>query len=58
MLNVFAVGAGGFTTFSIFALVTADLIKAGHTGTAFLYVTLSVLAGIAVIFAMEYLGVK
>ena len=44
---------GGFTTFSTFALETADLMKAGHTGAAFLYVLLSVLAGVAVIFAVE-----
>ena len=48
---------GGFTTFSTFALETADLMKAGHTGAAFLYVLLSVLAGVAVIFAVEAFSV-
>ena len=34
---------------NIFALETADLMKAGHMGTALLYVLLSVLVGVAVI---------
>ena len=49
---------GGFTTFSTFALETSDLIKAGHMGTALLYVVLSVLAGVAVIFTLEYITLK
>ena len=49
---------GGFTTFSTFALETSNLIKAGHMGTAFLYVVLSVLAGVAVIFAVEYINLR
>ena len=49
---------GGFTTFSTFALETADLIKAGHTGAALAYVLLSVLVGVAVIFIVEYMTVK
>lgn len=49
---------GGFTTFSTFALETADLIRAGHPAAAFLYAALSVLAGTAVIFAVEWLGAK
>ena len=49
---------GGFTTFSTFALESADLMKAGHTGTALLYVLLSVLVGVAVIFVVEYVTMK
>lgn len=49
---------GGFTTFSTFALETADLVKGGHTAAAFIYVLLSVLAGTAVIFIAEYLMAK
>ena len=49
---------GGFTTFSTFALETSDLIKAGHMGMSFLYVVISVLAGVAVIFALEYITLK
>jgi CrcB protein len=44
---------GGFTTFSTFALETADLMKTGHPVAAILYVVLSVLAGVAAVFLME-----
>ena len=46
---------GGFTTFSTFALETADLMKAGNTVTALIYVLGSVIVGTAFIFAAEYL---
>lgn len=45
---------GGFTTFSTFALETSGLIKNGNTGTAFLYMVLSIVTGICVIFAAQY----
>lgn len=44
---------GGFTTFSTFALETGDLIKSGNTEMAFLYVLLSVIIGVSVIFLPE-----
>ena len=49
---------GGFTTFSTFALETADLMKAGNTMVALLYVVLSVIVAVGVIFAVEYLTLK
>ena len=47
---------GGFTTFSTFALETTELLKAGHVVVAFTYVLLSVLVGVGVIFAVEYVS--
>ena len=44
---------GGFTTFSTFALETGDLIKSGNIEMAFLYVLLSVVVGVSVIFLPE-----
>ena len=37
---------------------TAELMKNGHAGFAALYALLSVLAGVAVIFAIEYMSIK
>lgn len=54
MLNIIIVGLGGFTTFSAFALESTELIKAGNDIAAFIYMIGSVLAGIVVIFAVEY----
>ena len=42
---------GGFTTFSTFALETETLIKTGHIGFAVLYVVLSVVVGVGLVFA-------
>lgn len=44
---------GGFTTFSTLALESADLMKNGHMIIAFLYVCLSVILGVAAIFAAQ-----
>lgn len=46
---------GGFTTFSTFALETGDLIKNGNVEMAFLYVILSVVIGVSVIFLPDLL---
>lgn len=46
---------GGFTTFSTFAYESADLIKNGHMLTAFSYVFISIVLGIAAIFAAQIL---
>ena len=46
---------GGFTTFSTFAYESADLIKGGHMMTAFAYVCMSVVLGIAAIFTAQIL---
>ena len=42
---------GGFTTFSSFALETADLMKDGKIHLAVIYTVLSVLLGVLAIFA-------
>lgn len=42
---------GGFTTFSTFALETETLIKTGHIGLALLYVVLSMVVGVGLVFA-------
>ena len=42
---------GGFTTFSSFALETADLMKAGKMHLAVLYTVLSVSLGVLSVFA-------
>ena len=42
---------GGFTTFSTFALETETLLKTGHIGLAVLYVALSVVLGVGLVFA-------
>lgn len=47
---------GGFTTFSSFALETNQLLLKGQVGTAVLYVTLSAAAGIAAVFAAQYVS--
>ncbi|MBQ4059878.1 MAG: fluoride efflux transporter CrcB [Lachnospiraceae bacterium] len=49
---------GGFTTFSTFALESAELIKNGNALIALAYMLGSVMVGVGVIFAIEYFGVK
>ena len=46
---------GGFTTFSTFALETGDLIKAGNMEVAFLYILLSTVLGVSIIFIPDLL---
>ena len=44
---------GGFTTFSSFALETQQLAQKGESRMAFLYVLLSVLLGVSMVFLAE-----
>ena len=46
---------GGFTTFSTFAYESADLIKNGQMLTSFAYVCISIILGVAAIFAAQIL---
>lgn len=46
---------GGFTTFSAFALENLQLIKLGASATAFIYIALSVVLGILLVFIGYYL---
>ena len=49
---------GGFTTFSTFALETADLIAGGHFAVACTYVVLSTLAGVASVLWIESVSLQ
>jgi len=46
---------GGFTTFSTFALETTDLVRAGHTGLAILYIFLSLMMGVLAVLMAQIL---
>jgi CrcB protein len=46
---------GGFTTFSAFSLENMGMLQSGKTGMAFLYITLTVVLGIAATFAGYHL---
>lgn len=47
---------GGFTTFSSFALETSDLMRDGKVSIAVLYAVLSVVCGVAAVFAGQGIG--
>ena len=49
---------GGFTTFSSFALETAQLTEKGQTGVAVLYVVLSIAAGITAVLLADKIIVQ
>lgn len=46
---------GGFTTFSTFALETADLLQQGQGGTAALYALSSMILGVGAVMAGQWL---
>ena len=46
---------GGFTTFSTFCGETEQLLAAGHTVTAAVYIALSVLLGVGAVWAAHLL---
>ena len=46
---------GGFTTFSTFAYESTELIRSGHALMAFAYICISVILGVAAVFAAQLL---
>ncbi len=55
-LFIFTGFLGGFTTFSTFSRETAQLMKAGEWKTALVYVAVSNVLGIALVFAGYFLA--